>query len=92
MAVSGQLESSPALLDVFEATQDQLADMLDCVVAHQPLASPEALIERINAVAFGEPAAQAPSNAEQIPAFEEARPDASDNEPDDTEKVRSRAR
>ena len=86
MAVSGQLESSPALLDVFEATQDQLADMLDCVVAHQPLASPEALIERINAVAFGEPAAQAPSNAEQIPAFEEARPDASGNEPDDTEK------
>jgi chemosensory pili system protein ChpA (sensor histidine kinase/response regulator) len=53
MASNGQLETDQALFDVVEATQDTLADMLDCLVAHQAIAAPDALIERINAMASG---------------------------------------
>lgn len=72
LAAAGRIEAGDELYEAVLATQDQLADMLDCVVAHQALEPATALAERIAALARGDapsPAATAvaPSGPAELP-------------------------
>lgn len=58
-AADGRYPITDELLSVVEMGQERIADMLDCMVARQPLMSPADLIEQIEALLAAKPSAPA---------------------------------